>query len=313
MESALSNSQFNTLQASLGALSFVQLKRLRKCVDDMISADHVGKAIAVHEETVSECAHCGGHHFTKYGTTSRGQQRYYCKSCHRTFNSLSGTPLSGMRIQDKWHQYSEGMWLTMKLREAAKELGVNIKTAWRWRHQLLSQPRRNKPSELHGIIEADETFINESFKGRRKLDRLPRKRGSKGKDIPKIPIMLALDRNGSVTHCVLNRNTREELELSLAPVLTPDSVLCTDGNLSYQTIVKNLPFELDHKRLVALDNQRVIDGIYHIQTLNNWMMRWKQWLRQFNGVGTAYLDNYIAWFRQMEQAKDDDSWLEYAL
>ena len=32
---------------------------------------------------------------------------------------------------------------------------------------------------------------------------------------------------------------------SLAPVLTPESVLCTDGNLSYQTIVKNLPFELD--------------------------------------------------------------------
>ncbi len=82
----------------------------------------------------------------------------------------------------------------------------------------------------------------------------------------------------------LKRNTREELERSLAPVLTPESVLCTDGNVSYQTIVKNLPFELDHKRLIALDNQRVIDGIYHIQTLNNWMMRWKQWLRQFNGV-----------------------------
>ncbi|MEC7632348.1 MAG: IS1595 family transposase [Pseudoalteromonas sp.] len=125
--------------------------------------------------------------------------------------------------------------------------------------------------------------------------------------------MLALDRNGAVTHCVLQRNTREELEKSLAPVLTPESVLCTDGNLSYQTIVKNLPFELDHKRLIAIDNQRVIDGIYHIQTLNNWMMRWKQWLRQFNGVGTDYLDNYIAWFRQMEQSQEDDSWVVLAL
>ena len=84
-------------------------------------------------------------------------------------------------------------------------------------------------------------------------------------------------------------------------------MLCTDGNLSYQTIVKNLPFELDHKRLIAIDNQRVIEGIYHIQTLNNWMMCWKQWLRQFNGVGTDYLDNYIAWFRQMDQSQDDNS------
>ena len=150
-------------------------------------------------------------------------------------------------------------------------------------------------------------------KGEGSLTGCPESEALKIKRSPKVPIMLALDRNGSVTHSVLNRNTREELERSLAPVLTPDSVLCTDGNLSYQTIVKNLPFKLDHKRLIALDNQRVVDGIYHIQTLNNWMMRWKQWLRQFNGVGTAYLDNYIAWFRQMEQAKDDDSWVEYAL
>lgn len=218
-----------------------------------------------------------------------------------------------MKKQDKWHQYSEGMWFTAKIREAASELGINVKTAWRWRHQLLSKPRQNKPSELHGIIEADETFINESFKGKRTIDRPPRKRGNKSNDIPKVPVLLALDRNGAVTHCVLKRNTREELESSLAPVLTPESVLCTDGNVSYQSIVKNLPFELDHKRLIALDNQRVIDGIYHIQTLNNWMMRWKQWLRQFNGVGTAYLDNYIAWFRQMEQSKNDDSWVVLAL
>jgi transposase-like protein len=309
----VNNSQFANLQATLEELSFVQLKRLRQHVEDMISANQVGKAIAVHEEGVVECAHCCSHEFTKYGTTERGQQRYRCKTCSRTFNSLTGTPLSGMKKQDKWHQYSEGMWLTAKLREAASELGINVKTAWRWRHQLLSKPRQNKPSELHGIIEADETFINESFKGKRTMPRPSRKRGNKSNDIVKVPVLLALDRNGAVTHRVLERNTREELEKSLAPFLTPESVLCTDGNVSYQTIVKNLPFELDHKRLIALDNQRVIDGIYHIQTLNNWMMRWKQWLRQFNGVGTAYLENYIAWFRQMEQSKNDDSWIVYAL
>ncbi|WP_420207638.1 transposase [Alteromonas gracilis] len=67
----------------------------------MISANQVGKAIAVHEEGVSECAHCCSHEFTKYGTTVRGQQRYKCKTCSRTFNSLTCTPLSGMKKQDK--------------------------------------------------------------------------------------------------------------------------------------------------------------------------------------------------------------------
>ena len=105
----MNNTQFANLQATLEDLTFVQLKRLRQHIEEMISSNHVGKAIAVHEEGVAECAHCGSHEFTKYGTTARGQQRYKCKACERTFNSLTGTPLSGMKKQDKWHQYSEGM------------------------------------------------------------------------------------------------------------------------------------------------------------------------------------------------------------
>jgi len=78
-------------------------------------------------------------------------------------------------------------------------------------------------------------------------------------------------------------------------------VLCTDGNLSYQSIVKELNFNIDHKRLISLDNQKVIDKIYHIQTLNNFMMRWKTWMKRFYGVGTGYMDHYIAWFIFMEK------------
>lgn len=308
----MDNHELTELHEQLEHLIFVQLKRTRQRIEELISANQVGKAIAEREDVVSACPHCDSAEFTKYGTTERGQQRYKCKSCERTFNSLTGTPLARMRRQDKWHQYSEGMWLTTKIRQAASELGVNVKTAWKWRHRLLSKPRDNKPSELHGIIEADETFINESYKGKRTMPRPARKRGG-GKEVAKVPVLLALDRNGAVTHRVLDRNTKEELEASLAPVLTPDCVLCTDGNLSYQTIVKKLSFEVDHKRLIALDNQHVIDGIYHIQTLNNWMMRWKLWLRQFHGVGTDYLDNYIAWFRQMEQSDKDESWVSMSL
>jgi transposase-like protein len=74
----MNNSQFANIQANLEELTFVQLKRLRQHIENMISSNHVGKAIAVHEEGVAECAHCASHEFTKYGTTARGQQRYKC-------------------------------------------------------------------------------------------------------------------------------------------------------------------------------------------------------------------------------------------
>ena len=64
-----------------------------------------------------------------------------------------------------------------------------------------------------------------------------------------------------------------------------------------------------------MDNQRVIESVYHIQTLNNYMMRWKSWLKRFCGVGTDYLENYLSWFRFMAQNKEhsEEVWVECAL
>ena len=53
-------------------------------------------------------------------------------------------------------------------------------TAFRWRHRFLSALNLDKPPCLSGIVEADETFILKSFKGKRRdLPRASRKRGGK--------------------------------------------------------------------------------------------------------------------------------------
>src|SRR5215213_1757044 len=49
----------------------------------------------------------------------------------------------------------------------AKRCGVAASTAFRWRHRFLQAPALDKPTKLTGIVEADETFILESFKGKR--------------------------------------------------------------------------------------------------------------------------------------------------
>ena len=195
---------------------------------------------------------------SRRGSTRQGKQRYRCKNCYKTFSTLTGTSLFRMKKPNKWLKYIECMCLSNSLRYAASKLDINLKTAFRWRHRFLKSPSEHQPTELVGIIEADETFVPESFKGSKKMPRKSRKRG--GGNPPKVPILLALDRNGAVSHHVLKRNTKEELSLALTPLLSPDSVLCTDGNLSYQSIVKELDFNIDHKRLIGLDNQKVISS-----------------------------------------------------
>jgi transposase-like protein len=74
--------------------------------------------------------------------------QFRCKSGGRTFNALTRTPMG------------------KSLAKTAQLCGVHPTTAFRWRHRFSARPPTTKPRTLSGIVEADETFILESFKGR---------------------------------------------------------------------------------------------------------------------------------------------------
>jgi hypothetical protein len=46
--------------------------------------------------------------------------------------------------------------------------------------------------------------------------------------------------------------------------------------------------------------QRFINNIYHIQTVNAYDSRLKQWRAKFHGVATRYLRNYLEWHRMTD-------------
>jgi len=45
------------------------------------------------------------------------------------------------------------------------------------------------------------------------------------------------------------------------------------------------------------------------------MTRWKGWFKRFNGEGKDYIENYLSWFRFMEDNKEysDQTWIKKAL
>ena len=307
----MASKQFQNILHHVPNLDYSQLKKLRHQVELNISNNQVGQAIAEHEEMISHCLYCDAHKLNRWGMTKQGIQRFKCKACNKTFNALADSPLYRMKKAEKWIEYTKLMWEGVSLRKSANALNITLRTSFRWRHIFIKAPASFNPSELTGVIEADETFLPESFKGKRVIVRTSRKRG--GGKIKQVPIFIALDRSGTISHKVLERNTKDNIQAQLKPLLSSGSVLCTDGNLSYKGIAKDL--DIDHKRLIGLDNQRVIEGIYHIQTLNHYMMRWKAWLRRFNGVGTAYIENYLSWFRFMEDNAEhsDQTWIKEAL
>ena len=118
--------------------------------------------------------------------------------------------------------------------KAAERCDVHASTAFRWRHRFLGSPALDKPKTLTGIVEADETFILESFKGRcPHLPRRPRKRGGKAKHpglfFENIPIPVARDRDGATVDGVLPNVDRASIAAVLDGVVTPANRFVCDG------------------------------------------------------------------------------------
>lgn len=44
--------------------------------------------------------------------------------------------------------------------------------------------------------------------------------------------------------------------------------------------------------------------MYHIQNVNAYDSRLKQWMQRFHGVATRYLENYLGWRRLIEHFGD---------
>tara|TARA_B110001450_G_scaffold253490_1_gene277026 strand:- start:276 stop:617 length:342 start_codon:yes stop_codon:yes gene_type:complete len=85
------------------------------------------------------------------------------------------------------------------------------------------------------------------------------------------------------------------------PKFLGEVVLCTVGHINYEYLAKQE--EINHVVLNQSLGERVKEKVFHIQTVNGYHMRLKQWLASFHGVAIKNLHKYVGWFRWFELNK----------
>ena len=248
------------------------------------------------------CPHCRSRNLRPWGNAS-GLRRYRCGDCRRTFNGLTGSPLARLRKKELWVEQADALITAVSVAKAAERFDVAHTTAFRWRHRFLSAPSIDKPKQLNGIVEADETFILESFKGQRSnLPRPARKRGGKaakpGLSAEQIPVLVARDRAGATTDAVLPKLNRASVTTALSGIVTPENQLCCDGGKAIVGFARNE--QIPCCILPAPGGPRPEAPNLHINNINAYHGRLKEWLIPFHGVSTKYLGNYLGWRRAVE-------------
>lgn len=163
------------------------------------------------------CPHCGHDEVSRNGKYN-GKQRYICKSCRKTFTDFTLSPKHNSKKDvQQWIQYAKCMINGYSIRKCAEEVKISIPTSFYWRHKILDAIRTFMGiGSVGGVVEVDEAFFRESFKGNHKksttftMSRRVHKRGVKGSYSSKdekrkrgiskeqVCVLCAMDRTGNL-------------------------------------------------------------------------------------------------------------------
>lgn len=289
------------LMAKVPELTHAQRQAL---IRELAALEGQAASIGVIEDRMDGlCPHCRSTGVVRCGHAD-GLQRYKCRTCKRSFNALTGTPLARLRQKGKWLVQAEALREGLTIKQVAAKLQVAPSTAFRWRHRFLALPKIVQAQALGGIAEADQTYFLHSLKGERQIGRKPRRRGGKagkrGLSKEQVPVLVARDRAGATADFILGDDSKDHVVAALKPILAADAILCTDASGMLAAAARQIG--IAHRPVNVSAGQRVVAGVYHIQNVNAYDSRLKNWMRRFHGVATQYLDSYLGWFRTLDRS-----------
>ena len=292
--------------ARLASLNQPQRRLTLRALQPAAGLAEVIALLENHKADTRCCPRCNSTHLHRHGHAN-DLQRYRCRHCGRTFNDLSGTPLACLRLRGKWIDYLEALLESTSIRAAASRVGIHRNTAFRWRHRFLHRVKDDRPARLHGIVEADEMFMLESQKGSRQLRRPARRRGGaarlRGISRELDCILVARDRAGQTMDAVTGRGplTARQAQQHLLPLLDRQVLLVTDANAAYRRFAREHGIAHQFVNLRAGERVRAsAQGAIHVQNVNAYHGRWRQWVARFRGIASRYLPNYLGWRRALD-------------
>jgi transposase-like protein len=297
---------FENILSSIPKLNHSERSRLTQALSSIDDYKKVCDLVETTQEVKPHCPYCSHVDIVKHGIRN-GLQRFRCKSCSKTFNSLTNTPLAHLRKKELWLTTLNCMRATLTVRSTAKALSVNKRTAFLWRHRFTEWMSMDTPKELGGIVEADETYYRFSMKGSRNLPRRAHKRGGdgakRGLSKEKVCVFTACDRSNHdfEAKAGLGSISGKWLEENFSSLVAKDAILVTDGHKSYEYFCRKNA--TDHVVVKNKPGKRSY-GCYHIQHINGYHHRLRGFIiGKFHGVATKYLEHYLSWSHELEKKK----------
>ena len=240
------------------------------------------------------CPHCGS---LKVARKADGNRigRWNCHDCKGSFNVLSKTVMQKTRVPlQKWF-LAIGLVVNAKKslssHQLARDLDLTQPTALFMQERIRASMAAEQRELLHGIVEADETYIGgKPRKANKRDDDKPNKRGRGSK---KMPVIGAVERGGKVVAQpadgpgdLTGRGILKFIQKHVDPA---GSLLITDEYKAYNAVNPIM------RRAVIRHAERYADGITHTNTIEGfWSLVKRAWYGSHHKYSRGRLPLFIA-------------------
>lgn len=111
-------------------------------------------------------------------------------------------------------------------------------------------------------------------------------------------MLVARDRHGATTDAVLPKLNRLSITAALDGIVTSANEFCCDGGAAIVAFARKAGIPTHILPMLGKPQPNAPD--FHINNVNAYHGRLKEWLRRFHGVATKNLPNYLGWRRTLE-------------
>jgi len=258
------------------------------------AVDHLEK-VRWHGRPV--CPYCQGEKVCRHVSGDRKGQRWQCQTCTRAFSVTVGTIFHGTHIPLKNWFLLLALMLNAKKSasscQIARDLGMRQPTVWTMMHRarIAMSVSADQAALLHGIVEADETYIGgKPRKSNRRDSGKPK--AKRGRGTSKAAVLGLIERGGRVVARAAGKgdlSTKGLAKFISRFVDMQASLLITDELPAYHNMGRMMRHAtINHSVAYA-------DGEVHTNNIESfWALVKRAWYGSHHHYSRKYLPLYIA-------------------
>jgi len=248
------------------------------------------------------CPYCASERVGAHASTDRLRSRWQCHGCRRSFAVTVGTLFHGShKSLREWFLVIALMLDAKKSASAcqiARHTGIRRPTVWSMMQRIRAAMAASDEQAglLHGIVEADETYVGGKPRKGNKRDKNndlpPPSKNPRGRGTRKTPVIGAVECGGNVVARVTNPDglSAKGINRFMAEHVDPEgTLLITDQYKGYQRV------DADAVHAIINHAREYVNGIIHTNTIEGfWALVKRAWYGSHYHYSKRYMPLYIA-------------------